>query len=95
MRTPWHLWVVGLLSLVWNAGGAFDYLMTQLDVPSYMSLLTAEQQAYLDGRPMWFDAVWAIGVWFAVLGSILLLARVAWASLAFGISILGLIGSSL
>ena len=22
--TPWHLWLVGLLSLAWNGYGAFD-----------------------------------------------------------------------
>ena len=26
-RTPWHLWVVGVLSLLWNCYGGYDYLM--------------------------------------------------------------------
>jgi hypothetical protein len=94
MKTPWHLWVVGLLALLWNGGGAFDYLMTQLDVESYMAMLTDDQRAYLDMRPVWFDAVWAVGVWFAVLGSLLLLLRSGWSQLAFLVSIAGLIASS-
>jgi hypothetical protein len=26
--TPWHLWLVGVLALLWNSFGAFDYVMT-------------------------------------------------------------------
>ena len=25
-KTPWHLWVVAVLALLWNGAGAFDYL---------------------------------------------------------------------
>jgi hypothetical protein len=32
-KTPWHLWVVGILSLLWNAFGGYDYTMTQLRDP--------------------------------------------------------------
>ena len=27
-RAPAHLWIVGILSLLWNAFGCYDYLMT-------------------------------------------------------------------
>ena len=29
-RAPMHLWIVGVLSLLWNAMGVFDYLATKL-----------------------------------------------------------------
>ena len=29
-KTPKHLWIVGILALLWNFMGAFDYLATQL-----------------------------------------------------------------
>ena len=29
-RTPAHLWIVGILSLLWNGFGAYDYLMTRM-----------------------------------------------------------------
>lgn len=89
MRTPRHLWIIGILSLLWNAGGAFDYAMTQFQVESYLALLTEPQRAYLESRPLWFDATWAIGVWGSVLGSLLLLARSAWSSAAFLLSLVG------
>jgi hypothetical protein len=29
-RTPVHLWIVGLLGLLWNGFGCYDYLMTRM-----------------------------------------------------------------
>jgi hypothetical protein len=94
MKTPMHLWIVGILSLLWNAGGAIDYLMTQLEVESYLAQLSAEQLAYIEAFPDWFQATWATGVWFSVLGSLLLLLRSRFAVPAFFVSLLGLLASS-
>ena len=94
MRAPIHLWIVGILSLLWNAGGAYDYLMTQLGNAEYLAMLTEPQRALMDGRPMWFDAAWAFGVWGSIAGSLLLLLRSRFAVTAFGVSILGLAASS-
>lgn len=75
IRTPWHLWVVGVLSLLWNAMGAYDYLMTETQNEAYMSSFTPEQLEFFYGFPAWVVAFWAIAVWGGVLGSILLLLR--------------------
>lgn len=90
-RTPWHLWVVGVLSLLWNAMGAFDYLMTQTKNESYMSQFTQEQLEFFYGFPAWVVAAWAIAVWGGVLGSVLLLLRRALAYPVFIVSFLGLV----
>lgn len=90
MKTPLHLWIVGVVSLIWNAGGSYDYLMTQLKNETYLAMLTAPQRAFIDGVPVWFEASWAIGIWFSVLGSILLLCRSRLARTSFGFSFLGL-----
>jgi len=89
-RTPIHLWIVGILSVLWNAGGAFDYIATQYRIESYMSKFTPEQLEYFYGFPVWMDAAWAIAIWASVLGSLSLLLRKAWAEWLFGLSILGL-----
>lgn len=94
MKTPIHLWIVGVLSLLWNAGGAFDYFMSQTKNANYIAQLTPEQIAFLDNVPMWFEFSWAIGVWFSVLGSLLLLVRSRFAGTAFALSLAGLIVSS-
>jgi hypothetical protein len=36
MRTPVHLWIVGILSLLWNAMGCFDYVMTRMRNTDYL-----------------------------------------------------------
>ena len=94
MKTPLHLWIVGVLALLWNAGGAYDYIMTQTNNAEYLAMLTEAQRAFLDGVPFWFEVVWAIGVWFSVAGAVLLLLRSRFAATAFSLSIAGLIGSS-
>ena len=95
MKTPIHLWIVGILSLLWNAGGAFDYVMSKTKNAGYMSQLSAEQMAFLENLPTWFTASWAIGVWFSIIGSILLLLRLRFAVQAFALSLIGLIISSI
>ena len=89
-RTPIHLWIVGILAVLWNAGGAFDYTATQYRIESYMSQFSPEQLEYFYGFPVWMDAAWAIAIWASVLGSLSLLLRKAWAVWLFGLSILGL-----
>lgn len=94
-RTPAHLWIVGVVSLLWNAMGAFDYTATKLRLDFYMGGFTPEQLDYFYNFPAWATVGWALGVWGAFAGSIGLLLRKAWAVQAFGISLAGLAISSL
>lgn len=93
-RPPRHLWIVGGLALVWNAFGAFDYLMTQTRNDAYMSAFTDAQLEFFYGMPAWVDAAWAIGVWAGVLGCVLLLLRSRFAVWAFAVSLAGLVVTS-
>ena len=95
MKTPLHLWVVAVLSILWNAGGAYDYVMTQFRNIAYLEMLTPEQLLYIVNAPAWFDAAWATGVWASVVGSVLLLARSRLAVAAFAVSLAGLAVSSI
>jgi len=72
---PWHLWVIGIVALLWSGIGAMDYVMTQTKNEAYMSLFTPEQLAFFYGIPAWAVATWAIAVWGGLLGAILLLLR--------------------
>ena len=92
--TPWHLWAVGVVSLLWNAMGALDYTMTQTHNAAYLSAMTPEQMAWIGAFPAWAVALWAFGVWGALVGSVLLLARSRWAVAVFAISLIGLAGST-
>ncbi len=81
--TPWHVWAVGIVTLLWNAVGASDYVMTQIRYEPYMSQFTAEQLEFFYGFPAWANGAWAVGVWGAVAGSVLLLLRSRFALHAF------------
>ena len=87
VATPWHLWLVGVLALLWNGIGAFDYVMTETRNASYMSSFTPEQLAYFYGFPAWVVAAWALSVWGGVLGSVLILLRRRWAVPVFVVSL--------
>jgi hypothetical protein len=90
VRTPLQLWIVGALALLWNAFGAFDYVMTQTRNQEYLANFTDPQRAYFDSFPIWMEAVWAFGVWGGFLGALLLLLRSRHAVTAFTVSLLGL-----
>lgn len=96
---PWHLWAVGIVSLIWNAFGGYDYTMTQLRDREYIASMVEPMgfevdaaMAYWDGFPIWADFFWALGVWGSVAGSLLLLLRSRFAFHAFVASLVGLIG---
>jgi hypothetical protein len=87
--TPWHLWVVGALALLWNGFGGYDYWMSQTVGDAYFHSMGmgAAQIAAFKSMPIWMVCVWAIGVWGAVLASLFLLARRAWAYPTFVVSL--------
>lgn len=89
--TPKHLWLVGILSLLWNAFGAADYTMSELGSLAWFEMmgLGTEELAWVRSFPTWSVAAWAVGVWGSVLGSILLLLRSKHAVSAFLLSIVG------
>ena len=96
-NTPAHLWLVGIVSLLWNAFGGYDYVMTHMGDLSYFEMM-GMGQAELDffaSLPAWAIALWAIGVWGSVLGSVLLLIRSRHAASAFLISLVGALASFL
>ncbi|QIK79033.1 hypothetical protein G7077_09145 [Sphingomonas piscis] len=94
ISTPWHLWLVGGLATLWNGFGCFDYTMTNVRgteyIGSMMPGLDAEaMMAWINAFPAWVHAGWAVGVWFGLIGSILLLARSRFALPALIASLVG------
>ncbi len=92
--TPRHLWVVGIIALLWNAMGAMDYIMTQTRNEAYMSQFSPEQLEFFYGFPGWAVAAWAIAVWGGVLGAVLLLLRKRFAVPVFLASLVGMVITS-
>ena len=89
MKAPWHLWFVGVIAVLFNAIGAFDHVMSMALGSSYMASagMTPAQIAHYQEMPIWMLAVWAIGVWGAMLASVLVLLRNKLAFLVFAVSL--------
>lgn len=92
-KAPVHLWIVGLLSLLWNSFGGYDYTMTRTRNMEYLSSMPGvdanQMLAYIDRFPMFAQIGWGLGVWGAVAGSVLLLLRSRFAVIAFTVSLIG------
>ena len=82
-KTPVWFWIVGVVALIWNSFGAVDYTLTQMGNEAYLAAFTEEQLALYLGFPVWYEAVWAIAVWTAVVGSLALLIRSKYAAPVF------------
>lgn len=94
VKTPWHIWAVGIVMTLWNSIGCLDYTMTQTQNADYLAAYSSAQLDYFSSFPAWADGAWALGVWGAILGSVLILFRSRFSLYAYIISLLGLIISS-
>lgn len=74
-KTPWHLRVVGIVSLLWNLVGVLDFVMTETRNQAYLKGMTQAQLDYFYGFPGWVVVAWGIATWGGALGSLLLLLR--------------------
>jgi hypothetical protein len=94
-KTPWHLWVVGVVSALWNAFGVYDYICTKLQGQAYLRGMgmTDAQIVHFAAYPAWMNIAWPVGVFGSFIGSILLLLRSRYAFHAFVISLIGFAAS--
>ena len=93
-RTPVHVWIVGIVSLLWSCFGAVEYVMTRMRNTDYLTSAMPGVDpnallAWIDGFPLYVHIGWGVGVWLGLLGSILLLLRSRWAVWSFGLSMIG------
>ncbi|MCA8900074.1 MAG: hypothetical protein KDA53_02375 [Hyphomonas sp.] len=88
-RTPWHLWVVGVLGLLWNGFGSTDFTMTATRNAAWLEPYPQEMLDYWFAMPLWVWIVWAVGVFGGLIGSLALLLRKGLAVPAFLASLLG------
>jgi hypothetical protein len=71
-RAPFHLWIVGLLSLLWNAWGATIALTVQT---GRLPGLRPEDAEYFSSQPLWFVLFADIAPFAGVAGALALLLR--------------------
>jgi len=89
MKGPWHLWLIGVIAVLFNSIGVFDFVMSMAQGAKYQASagMTPDQIAHYQQMPSWMMVVWAVGVFGAFLASILLLLRRKLAWLVFVLSL--------
>ena len=82
--TPWHIWVVGILSLLWNGSGAATIMLAQ---GGRMPNLSPDEAAYYAAQPTWFVIATDIALVSAIAAGVALLRRSRTAVWLFGLSL--------
>ena len=70
--TPWHLWVVAILTLLWNGSGAVTIAMAQMGNRLDMD---PNEVAYYAGQPLWFVLATDLALVLPVAAGVALLLR--------------------
>jgi hypothetical protein len=83
-KAPWHLWVVGVLAVLWNGAGAYTILMAQRGL---LTGVSTDEAAYYAAQQPWFVAVTDLALLGGILGGLALLLRSRWAVALFAISL--------
>ncbi len=73
--TPWHLWVVGGLLLIWHALAAFDFIATVIRFEPYLAGYPEDVLNYYYSAPIWMFAMWGIASLGGFVSSVLVLLR--------------------
>jgi hypothetical protein len=83
-RTPWHLWVVAVLALLWNASGTVTIMLAQA---GRLPDISPDEAAYYAAQPVWFVVATDIALIAAVAAAVALLLRNRAAVWLFAISL--------
>ncbi|MBA3067283.1 MAG: hypothetical protein FP825_02235 [Hyphomonas sp.] len=75
VKAGWHIWLVGIIGVLWNGFGCVDFTMTVTKNEAYLAGYPQEMLDYWFAMPWWVFGVWAVGVFGALLGSIALLMK--------------------
>ena len=84
-------WIIATLATLWNAIGAYQYIVQVTLAPQDMQAMSTEMQAYFNELPNWVTSAFAIAVWSGLAGSIGLLLRKSWSFSAFCLSLFGVL----
>ncbi len=62
-RTPWHLWVVGVLAVIWASVPTYDWVMFKLEDADFLAGLPADWKAVVQEQPLWVEVAWFFAIW--------------------------------
>ena len=83
-KTPWHVWAVAILTLLWNGSGAYTIMMAQA---GKLADLRADESAYYAAQPTWLVIATDIALLAALAAGVALLLRSRTAVWLFALSL--------
>lgn len=86
--TPWHLWLIAGLLVMWNGLATFDFLATAFRFEPYLSQFSDELLAHYYAAPVWMFGMWGIGALGGFASAVLLLMRNKLAVPVFAVSLM-------
>ncbi len=90
-KTPWHVWVVAALTLLWNGSGAYTILMAQA---GKLPDVGPEEVAYYAGQSLWSVIAADIALFAPIAAAIALLLRSRAAVWLFVVSLLTVVATN-
>lgn len=90
VKPHWLFWLVSIITLLWNLAGSANYIMQTS--ATNVAKMPDTYQALINTRPAWATAAFAITVFAAVIGSIMLLLKRKNAIYLFLLSAIALVG---
>lgn len=84
-------WIVATIALIWNGIGILNYLTQAYMTVEMKASMPEAQVEFMENRPSWATAAFAIAVFGGTLGAILLFFRKKLAFTLFVLSFLGVI----
>ena len=85
----WSFWLIGIIALLWNIGGAMNYIV-QMDL-EFVSTMPETHRAIIIDRPVWATGGFAIGVFGGAVGCLLLLLKQSSSIYVFIVSLVGVL----
>ena len=86
-KTPWHVWLVATLALLWNGSGTYTIMMAQA---ARLPSLSQDEAAYYAAQPFWFVIATDIGLLSVLAAGVALLLRSRVAVQLFGLSLVAI-----
>lgn len=90
--TPWHMWVVAGLTLLWNGSGAVTILLAQA---GRLPDISADEAAYYAAQPWWLVVSTDVATLAPVAAGVALLLRSRLALPLFAVSLALIIANNL
>jgi hypothetical protein len=90
-QTPWHVWAIAVLGLLWYGSGAYTIIMAQW---GRLAGLSADEAAYYAAQTSWLVLSTRIGLFAALSAVIALLLRHRAAVWLFALSLVAILGNN-